>query len=66
MGLLGKSCKHFIGQIATYPVDKVTRSLNNWEQECRFDVKDGEVFKVLKKIGEKGHAFQIANERGQL
>ena len=21
-------------------------------QECRFDVKDGEVFKVLKKIGD--------------
>ena len=36
-------------------------------QECRFDVKDGEVFKVLKKIGEKGGAlFRIANERGQL
>ena len=38
-------------------------------QECRFDVKDGEVFKVLKKIGEKvekGCAFRIANERGQL
>ena len=34
-------------------------------QECRFDGKDGEVFKVLKKIGEKGRAFQIANERGQ-
>ena len=35
-------------------------------QECRFDVKDGEVFKVLKKIGEKGRAFRTANERGQL
>lgn len=35
-------------------------------QECRFDVKDGKVFKALKKIGEKGHAFRIANERGQL
>ena len=36
-------------------------------QQCRFDVKlDGEVFKVLKKIGEKGRAFRIANERGQL
>ena len=33
-------------------------------QECRFDVKDGEVFRVLKKIGEKGRAFRIANERG--
>ena len=35
-------------------------------QECCFDVKDVEVFKVLKKIGEKGRAFRIANERGQL
>ena len=35
-------------------------------QECRFGVKDGEVFKVLKKIGEKGRAFRIANESGQL
>ena len=26
-------------------------------QECRFDVKQGEEFKVSKKIGEKGHAF---------
>ena len=34
--------------------------------ECRFDVKDGEVFKVLKKTGGKGRAFRIANERGQL
>ena len=24
---------------------------------------DGEVFKVLKKIGEKGRSFRIANER---
>ena len=35
-------------------------------QECRFDVKDGKVFRVLKKIGEKGRAFRIANKRGQL
>ena len=35
-------------------------------QKCRFDVKDGEVFKVLKKIGETGRAFRIANEHGQL
>ena len=34
-------------------------------KEYRSDVKDGEVFKVLKKIGEKGRAFRIANERGQ-
>jgi len=26
-------------------------------QECRVDVEEGEDFKVLKKIGEKGRAF---------
>jgi len=31
-------------------------------QECRFDVKEGEEFKVLKKIGEKGRAFRVVNE----
>ena len=35
-------------------------------QECRFNVEDDEVFKVLRKIGEKDRAFRIANERGQL
>ena len=35
-------------------------------QKCQFDVKDGDVFKVLKKIGETGLAFRIANEHGQL
>ena len=35
-------------------------------QECRFDVKEGEEFKVSKKIGEKGRAFRVENERGQL
>ena len=37
-------------------------------QKCRFDVKDGEAFKVLKTIGETvtGRAFRIANEHGQL
>ena len=35
-------------------------------QKCRFDVKDGEAFKVLKKIGETGRTFRIANEHGQL
>ena len=33
--------------------------------ECRFDVKDDEVFKVLKKTGGKGRALRIANERRQ-
>ena len=35
-------------------------------QECRFDVKEGEEFKVLKKIGEKGRAFRVVNGRGQV
>ena len=35
-------------------------------QEYRFDMKEGEEFKVLKKIGEKGRAFRVVNERGQL
>ena len=35
-------------------------------QECRFDMKEGKEFNVLKKIGEKGHAFRVVNERGQL
>ena len=35
-------------------------------QGCRFDVKEGEEFKVSKKIGEKGRAFRVENERGQL
>ena len=35
-------------------------------QKCRFDVKDGKAFKVLKKIGETGRAFRIASEHGQL
>ena len=35
-------------------------------QECRFDVKEGEEFKVLKKIGEKARTFRVVNECGQL
>jgi len=35
-------------------------------QECRFDMKEGDEFKVLKKIGEKDRAFQVVDERGQL
>jgi len=32
-------------------------------QESRFDMKEGEEYKVLKKIGEKGRAFRVVNER---
>ena len=32
IGLSGKSCTHFICRIATYPVDKVIRSLNDCGQ----------------------------------
>ena len=35
-------------------------------QKCRFDIEDGEAFKVSKKIGKTGRAFRIANEHGQL
>ena len=35
-------------------------------QKCCSDVKDGEAFKVLKKTGETGRAFRIANEHRQL
>ena len=35
-------------------------------QECRFDVEEGKEFKILKKIGEKGRAFRVVNECGQL
>ena len=38
-------------------------------QECRFDVgdvEDKEKFEVLRKIGEKGRAFRVVKERGQL
>ena len=34
-------------------------------QECCFDVKEDEEFKVLKKIVEKGRAFLVVNERGR-
>ena len=36
-------------------------------QEYRFhvgDVEDNEKFEMLKKIGEKGRAFRVVNERG--
>ena len=35
-------------------------------QDCRFDVKVGEEFKVSKKIGENFRTFLVENERGQL
>ena len=35
-------------------------------QDCRFDMKEGGGFKVLKKIGEKCCAFRIINEHGQV
>ena len=33
-------------------------------QKCRFDVKDGETFNVLKKMGETGRAFRIPGGGG--
>jgi len=34
-------------------------------QEYRFDLKEGEEFKVLKTIGKKGRAFQVVKQHGQ-
>ena len=33
---------------------------------CPFKVKEGEVFLVSKKRGERGNAFKVFDERGQL
>ena len=36
-------------------------------QECQFQVKTGETFNVVKKVGDKGRAFKIIDtKRGQL
>ena len=32
-------------------------------QECHIDVKEGDEIKFLKKIGKKGRAFPVVNER---
>ena len=33
---------------------------------CPFKVKEGEVFLASKKRGERGNAFKVLDERGQL
>ena len=38
----------------------------NGYQDCCFEVKEGEDFNVLKKIGKKCGAFQTINEHGQV
>ena len=35
-------------------------------EECCSDAKEGEDFKVLKKIDKNGLAFRVVNEHGQL
>ena len=34
--------------------------------QCPFKVHEGEVFPVSKKMGGRGNAFKVFNERGQL
>ena len=34
--------------------------------ECPFQVEMGEQFVVMQKFGNKGRAFKISNDRGQL
>ena len=35
-------------------------------QECPFEVNIGEKFYTFKKRGERGNAFKVTNDRGQL
>ena len=34
--------------------------------ECPFEVNVGEIFYAFKKRGERGNAFRVTNDRGQL
>ena len=34
--------------------------------QCPFHVNEGEIFSVRKKRGERGNAFKVLNDRGQL
>ena len=47
---------HFIRWIATYPLDKVIRSLNNWDQDpiLLFDFVCSEINEQLHKICHPG------------
>lgn len=48
-------------------VEIVIRCVAKGYQECRFQVKIGETFTVVRKVGDKGHAFKILDpKRGQL
>ena len=43
------------------------RCVTKGYQECQFQVKTGETFNVVKKVGDKGRAFKIIDtKRGQL
>ena len=43
---------------SVYPSVVSFKCIVKGHQDCRFDVKEGEDFKVLKKISEKGRALQ--------
>lgn len=48
-------------------VEIVIRCVANGYQECRFQVKIGETFTVVRKVGDKERAFKILDpKRGQL
>ena len=58
--------RRHLGEMASDALRVVNvKSVVKGYQECRFDVKEGEEFKVSKKIGEKGCALRVENEPGQ-
>ena len=47
-------------------VKVIIRCVVKGYQECLFDVDIGEEFEIKSKIGSKGRAFKLCNNRGQL
>lgn len=47
-------------------VKVIIRCVVKGYQECLFDVDIGEEFEIKRKIGSKGRAFKLCNNRGQL
>ena len=47
-------------------VKVIIRCVVKGYQECLFDVDIGEKFEIKSKIGSKGRAFKLCNNRGQL
>ena len=58
IGLKGNFCTHFICRIATYPVDKIIRPLNNWGLEWL-------VFKGEKEEKKKKNIYRRSRSRLQ-